>query len=216
MLIQYFKRTLIMLTAIALTASPSFAQDMSESDILKAYGDAFSGVMVNNPTNTEWKTISWNIRAKNVKGKIVNAPEISGQQAYHVKIKAPGKNHWDYAIRTPAISDIKAGDVIQIIMTARASSPDKISGTGIVEVRLQQKAAPFTGIVEDILSLSTDWRMYYINGTAAKDHAANDMDISFNIGSVKQTLEFGQFYIVNKGQGFDISKLPTQSTPIAP
>lgn len=197
-------------TTIALTSSSAFAQEMSEAEILKAYGDAFGGVMLNNPTQVNWKTMG-----KGAKGKVVKAQTIRGEQAYQIKIKTPGRNHWDISISNPVVSDIKTGDVVQMIVTARAAKPEKNSGVGVAQIRLQQSGAPYTGIAEGILTLSEEWQMHYINGTAQSDYKAKDMTISFNIGSAKQTLEFGQFYIVNKGQGYDISKLPTKSTSAA-
>ncbi|PHR92922.1 MAG: hypothetical protein COA69_06255 [Robiginitomaculum sp.] len=190
-------------------AIPAAAQEMSEAEVLKAYGDALGGDMLNNPLNVRWKT-----KGKDKKTKVVKASEIQGQYAYQVKVKKSHPNPWDVSINNPLVKGLRSGDAVQIMLWARASTPNEASGAGVVQVRLQLIAAPYTGVAESMVTLSENWQLHYVNGIAKQDYKAKDLVLAFNIGKVKQTVEFGQFYVLNKGQNVDLGALPTKSVDL--
>lgn len=181
------------------------AQEMSEEEYLAALEDSLPGTLLNNPLNPEWT-----VHGEDASKKVVKA-DIPGQQAYRVKVARVKSNSYDVAVQGNVRDGIAAGDVILVAFWARAHAPDKETGSGHLEFRLQKNASPYTGIVEGSVFLREDWQIHYLNGTATQDYAPGEANVSFNIGHHKQTVELGQYYIMDMGPGTDPASLPSGS-----
>jgi len=65
---------------------------------------------------------------------------------------------------------------------------------------------PYDSVLDERFAIGKEWKLYNASGTAKRDYAADKTNINFNLARAKQTLEFGQFYIMNLGPGADASK----------
>lgn len=197
-------------TAIILVCLAGFAPALAnpseaEAAALAALEEQLPGTLMNNPYDTAWKT-----HGQNHSAKVVRVPEIPGEYAYEARVRQPGRNPWDISVTAPLTGGVAAGDAVLVAFWARALNPSDETGTGTAQVRVQQIASPYTGIAEDNnVVLRPEWQLHYVKGIAAADYGANAINIAFNIASKKQTLQFGQFYVMNLGQGVRLEDLPS-------
>jgi len=101
---------------------------------------------------------------------------------------------------------ISKGDVILVSFWARAAKPQKGRETGDITVALQRNIEPYDSVFEERVALEKDWKLYNATGKAKRDYAADKTNLNFNLAYAKQTLEFGQFYVMNLGPDGDASK----------
>lgn len=181
------------------------AQQMSEEEYLAQLEEALPGTLMNNPLNPEWQ-----VYGQDYSTKVVDA-EITGAKAFQVRVKRAKANPYDIAAQGSVSEGVVAGETVLVAFWGRANTPDKTSGSGHVQFRLQLASAPYTGLVEGDVTMTEEWQIHYLSGVAQQDFQAGQLNASFNIGKYKQTLEFGQYYIMNLGEGVDPSTLPRGS-----
>ncbi len=197
--------TAIVLTCLAAAALPALAAPAGpEAEALAALEEQLPGTLMNNPYDTAWKT-----HGQNYSAKVVRVPEIPGEYAYEVRVRQAGRNPWDISVTAPLTAGVRVGDAVLVAFWARASVPAEDTGTGSAQVRVQQIGAPYTGIAESPVTVNPGWQLHYVKGIASGDHEANAINIAFNIAAKKQTLQFGQFYVMNLGQGVRLEDLPS-------
>ena len=203
-----FKNTLLSLSAAALlgVSSVSIAQtnDTSETAIqqaLAALDATLPGKLINNPYNIQWST-----DGSDKKESIVKSEGAPGGMAYSVKVKKAKRKPWDTATRFGMTEDITKDDVILISYWARTAQPQKGRDTGDITVALQRNIEPYDAVIQERVDLGTEWKLNHVAGTAKRDYAADKTNLNFNLAHAKQTIEFGQFYIMNLGPGADASK----------
>jgi type II secretory pathway pseudopilin PulG len=204
-----FKRALFSLSAaalISLTASPFAAAGDTEEDAaiaaaIAALDAQLPGKLINNPYDIKWRT-----DGSDRKASVVKSEGAPGGMAYRVTVKKTKKNPWDTATRIPMMQDINKDDVILFSFWARAAKPPKGKETGDIGVNIQRNIEPYDSVLEDRIALGTDWKLYNVAGTAARKFSQDKTQINFNLARAKQTVEFGQFYVMNLGPGADASK----------
>ena len=192
------------LTAI-LGLAHAFAQEMTEEEYLAALEEALPGTLMNNPLDPAWQTFG-----ENSSTRVVNA-DIPGGKAYRVRVKRAARNPYDIAVQGNVRDGVTAGEVLLVAFWARSERPDEATGMGHVQFRLQQSAAPYTGLVEGNVQLSDRWQIHYLSGEAARAFDAGELNVSFNVGDHKQTVDLGQYYVMNMGPGVDRASLPSGS-----
>jgi len=190
---------------IALTASSvSYAEDADDAAIqqaLEALDAQLPGKLINNPYAIKWRT-----EGSDKKDAVVKSDGVPGGMAYKVTVKKRKKNPWDTATRITMTESITKGDVILVSYWARAAKPQKGKDKGDISVALQRNIEPYDSIFEERVALETDWKLYNATGKAKRDYAADKTQLNFNLARAKQTIEFGQFYIMNLGPNGDASK----------
>ena len=175
--------------------------DAARTAALAALDASLPGKLINNPYD-----IKWNTEGSDFKEKIVDSKGAPGGMAYSVKVKKSKPNHWDTATRIPMSQNIAKDDVIIVSFWARAAKVRKGKETGKVVAMLQRTAEPFDSIIEEHMDLGPEWKLHNVAGKAARDYAAEETSMNFNLAKAKQTIEFGQFYIMNLGPNGDASK----------
>lgn len=203
-----FKRAILSLTSAAFiimaASSTSYAADSDDAAIqqaLEALDATLPGKLINNPYDIKWRT-----DGSDKKEAVVKSEGAPGGMAYKVTVKKRKKNHWDTATRIPMTTSIAKGDVILLSYWARAAKPQKGKETGDISVAIQRNIDPYDSIFEERVALGKDWKLYSLSGKAKRDYAADKTNLNFNLARAKQTIEFGQFYIMNLGPNGDASK----------
>ena len=203
-----FKNTLISLSAAVVLglSSAGLAQandpaDAAMQQALAALDATLPGKLINNPYDIQWST-----DGSDKKEAIVKSEGVPGGMAYSVRVKKAKRKPWETATRFTMTEDIAKDDVILISYWARAAKPQKGRDTGDILVALQRNIEPYDSIVEERVDLGTEWKLRYAAGTAKRDYVAEKTNLNFNLAYAKQTIEFGQFYIMNLGPNGDPSK----------
>ncbi len=183
------------------TASANDASDAAMQQALQALDATLPGKLINNPYDIQWKT-----EGSDKKESIVKSEGVPGGMAYSVRVKKAKRKPWETATRFSMDQDIAKGDVILISYWARAAKPQKGRETGDIMVALQRNVDPYDSIVEERVDLGTEWKLNHATGKAKRDYSAEKTNLNFNLAYAKQTIEFGQFYIMNLGPNGDASK----------
>lgn len=189
------------LKVIALSASTfalclaAPAQELSEEEqaYLAALEEQLPGTLINNPIEISLQTFGDDYKAKVVKA------DVDGGAAYQVRVKSAKANPWDVSVTGPLTGDVSEGDTVTVAFWARAAKPDSSTGKGHMQLRVQQNAAPYSGVLDDTLEVGEDWQLYEVSAVSGYSFSAEDIAIAFNIGDHRQTLEFGPFYVLNLG-----------------
>lgn len=203
-----FKRTILSLTSAAFLtlalSSASYAEESTDAAIQQALEllDAqLPGKLINNPYDIQWRT-----DGADKKDSIVKSDGVPGGMAYQVRVKKTKKNPWDTAIHIPMTQSIEKDDVILLSYWARAVKPQKGKDAGDISVGLQRNIEPYDSVFEERVALGKEWKLYHATGKAKRDYKADKTQLNFNLARAKQTLQFGQFYIMNLGPDGDASK----------
>jgi len=202
------KRILLSLSSIILIANSTTpfanandANDAAMQQALEALDAQLPGKLINNPYDIQWST-----HGSDKKESIVESKDAPGGMAYQVRVKKKKKDHWETAIRIPMTKSVSKGDVILVSYWARAAKPQKGKETGDISVALQRNIEPYDTVFEDRVNIGKEWKLYNVAGKAKRDYAADKTNLNFNLAHAKQTLQFGQFYIMNLGPNGDASK----------
>lgn len=192
-----------MLAALLLGFGAATAQEMSEEDYLAVLEAELPGTLMNNPIAPDWY-----VAGEDYDKRVITDPDVAGQQAVRLKIKRAKPNAWDVSMIARMDKGASSGDAILVAVWVRTEKPAKDSETGTVQVRLQQSAAPYTGLAEGMITPGEDWELWYLRGIAAEDYDADELTLAFNAASAAQTVEIAQFYVMNLGPDVDVGSLP--------
>ena len=198
------KQTVIALTAATLlTLSPGISAHADEemAAALATLDAQLPGKLINNPYDIEWRT-----EGSDKKDSVVQSEGVPGGMAYRVVVKKSKRNAWDTATRIPMTTSIEKGDVILMSFWARAAKPPKGKETGNISVSIQRNVDPYDSILEEQIDLGTEWKLYSVTGKASRKYSEDKTQINFNLARAKQTIEFGQFYVMSLGKNGDASK----------
>ena len=177
------------------------ANDAAMASALATLDASLPGKLINNPYDIKWNTEGADFRQKVVKSK-----GVPGDMAYSVTVKKTKPNHWDTAVRIPVTQSIAKDDVVLVSFWARAAKVRKGKENGRIVANLQRNSEPYDTVLEEHMDIAKEWKLYSVAGTATRNYTANKTNMNFNLAKDKQTIEFGQFYIMNLGPGADASK----------
>ncbi len=123
----------------------------------------------------------------------IPAPALPGGSALRITVAAPkaGSHVWDVGAGTALTQDIHAGDPIRAAFWARAQS-----ATATIGASLQGNDPPYSGMGETDIPLTSDWRLYVVDGTAGSDFAASHAGLTFTLNHKAQTVDIGPAYIL--------------------
>ena len=153
------------------------------------------GDLIHSPSNIKWEPYG-----KNKQAKIVDSEGVPGEMAIQIKVKRKAKNPWDVRMRAPFEQDVKAGDAIDVYFWVRAESYPKGKEAGEIGVALGRNVKPHDTAVDATIYPTSEWKMYKVSGIAGADFPVDESDMGFNIGHLKQTIEFGPFFAVKVEQ----------------
>ena len=203
-----FKRALLSIsTALLIAGSITSIAQANEADdaaieqALKALDAQLPGKLINNPYKIQWST-----HGSDKKEAIVKSEGAPGGMAYQVRVKKQKRKHWETAIRIPMTESVSKNDVILVSYWARALKPQKGREAGDISIAFQRNIEPYDTVFEERVAIGKEWKLYNVAGKAKRDYAADKTNLNFNLAHAKQTLQFGQFYIMNLGPNGDASK----------
>jgi len=200
-LITSISSAMIIVLAASSTSYSNNAEDAAIQKALEALDAQLPGKLINNPYDIKWAS-----HGSDKRDTIVKSEGAPGGMAYQVKVKKKKKKHWETAIRIPMTESVSKGDVILVSYWAKATKPQKGKETGKISVALQRNIEPYDTVFEERVDIGKEWKLYNVAGKAKRDYAADKTNLNFNLAHAKQTLQFGQFYIMNLGPDGDASK----------
>ena len=138
-----------------------------------------------------------------LKTKEMKDKGVPDGRALEVKSRK-GKNPWDSGVSGPIPGAIKRGDTVMMSYWAKV-----VKGDGIISnAGLQLNSPPYSAMAMEPVDLSSDWKQFFVSGTATRDYDESEAGYSIQVGAAKQTLRIGPIFILNLGQNVDASQLP--------
>ena len=191
--------------ALALTGSPTLAQDAPPTAAAPAAPARPS--MLDRAVNVVHVT-SWAPYGANQTSSIVDST-VQGGHALRVNVTAAGANPWDAGAGSPTTKAIARGDVLLFAVWARAERLPAGATTAKLVLGLQQSTAPYTPMGTSEVQVGADWKLYFLQADAPQAYAAGAANATVQLAAASQTIDLGPVFILDFGQGFDKSQLPT-------
>jgi hypothetical protein len=147
--------------------------------------------------------------------KLVKDDGVRGGWAYQVTAAKAGQNPWDVQAGISTDRPVKTGDVILLAFWAKAVTPPAGATAISAPVAIQEAAAPYTRLGEANLSITPDWKLYYVTATATKDYVPQALGVSVQLASAAQTVDLGPVFLLDYGAGYDVTHLPVNDPEAA-
>ncbi len=179
------------LAGLALAASPATVWGQDLSPELQAFDEQLPGSLINDPTDLVWQTQG----PLDVEG-VQDESIPGGGAARRYEISSKGANPWSSQAYVPLLTDIARGDVVTVGFYARTVSAETADGKGMIGVRFQENAAPYSGFADTTVSVGSEWEWYEVSGTATTGIKQEVATVVLQMAGAKQTLEIGQTIVV--------------------
>lgn len=175
-----------------LTAQAAASPAQGGGDVLTELQKQLPGRLINDPTRIDWATQGGSLKVKVLQDAAI--PGGGAARSYMVPAKLA--NAWEAQTLVPLTSGITAGQTVTVGFYARTRSSKAADGKGVVGVRFQQNAAPYSGFADTTLSIGPEWQWYEVSGVANRAIARDVATISLQFGSAAQEVEIGQTIVV--------------------
>ena len=166
----------------ALAGTPLIAHDRMAAD----------PVLLNNPNPASFQAYGVQPAPKSVADD-----GVEGGRALKVPVTGSG-DAWAAGVNVPIIKPIKAGDKIVIYYWARLEG-----GTGsasIASAQLQLASAPYTRIFGEGATITPQWKLYQVSGTADAAYPKGTLNAAFHLNTGNHVVVLGAIAVLNQGQ----------------
>ena len=189
-------KRIIAATVIAAFAFGASAQDgdatAEEAAYIAQLEQELGGQLMNSPLTLDYETYG----TAEFKTKQVRAADAPGGAGYQVRVTSAGRNPWDVTTQVELDGAVAKGDMLRVAFWANAAKAPK-SGEPYVTARIQQKDDPYTGVLEQGFALQKGWKLYEMAAPAQAGFGDGEINLVLNVGDRKQSVEFGQLFVVN-------------------
>ena len=191
------RHTLLLAAAVALAPVASHAQDLMSRSLTAPAAD------------------QWQSSGDGESHKLVKDDGVRGGWAYQVTAAKAGQNPWDVQANVSTDRPVKTGDVILLAFWAKAATPPAGAAAISAPAVIQEAAAPYTRLGEANLSITPDWKLYYVAATATKDYVPQALNVSVQLAAAAQTVDLGPVFLLDYGPGYNLASLPVNDPEAA-
>ena len=153
-------------------------------------------------------SLAWSVYGLQRPVRARPAPEVPGGQAVRVEVSQARANPWDVGAGQPVQGDIAVGDVLLLAVWARAERVPEGQTAASIPMMVTQTAAPYTPVMTGTASVTSEWTLHFVKGTATEARANGSAGVALHLGGATQTIDLGPAFVFNMGPGYDLSKLP--------
>jgi hypothetical protein len=131
-----------------------------------------------------------------------NDSTVQGGKALRVQVPGRSEQAWTTAVAVPINRPIHVGDNLVLAFWARLEQGDNGATTASLPYNaIQLSAAPYTALFSGGVTVTPAWQMFEIDGRAARDYAADTLNVSIHLATGHQTIDIGPVFVLNMGQG---------------
>ncbi|MDI7776302.1 hypothetical protein [Asticcacaulis sp. EMRT-3] len=197
-------RPLSLILAAVLTLAPlTLAPAVVQAQDLMAHA-------LNKPAADQWSSFG-----TGESHKLAPDDTVRGGWAYTVSAAQPGQNPWDVQAGITTTQAVKSGDVLLLAFWARAVTPPAGATSISAPAVIQEASAPYTRLGTENLTITPDWKLYYVTGTAQKDYLPQALQGSVQVASAAQSVALGPVFLLDYGPGYNLSYLPVNDPQAA-
>lgn len=178
----------------SLPASP-LAQEAAEDDILQ--------YIINNPP-----VESWYVSGVQSQPRPRRAEGVLGERAISVQARR-SEQPWTTSAQMTVRGPIRTGDTVLLAVWARLADAPDGQTTSALPLRVQEAVAPYTAIAQATGEIGPEWKMVYASGVAQRDYEGGSTALAVHLATADHTVELGPALLLDFGQNYDASKLPT-------
>ena len=157
------------------------------------------GKAINHPAADQW-----GVYGTGEKHQMVKDTGVNGGSAFQVTSAGASVNPWDIQAGVTTSKAVKKDDVVLLAFWARAVTPEAVK----IPAVLQQTSAPYARLGAENLTITPDWKLYYVSGPADQDYPAGTLGASVQLATAAQTVALGPVFLLNYGPGYNPKYLP--------
>lgn len=161
------------------------------------------GTLLNDPSVTTVSSYGANQTSRTI------AAEVPGGEALRVTVNSSG-DPFSTGTGSRTYGDIRKGDVLFMAFYVRAEEVSNEAQSGVISAfNVQQAASPWViAVGTAALAPLHSWRVFYASAVAPMDYPAGTANLTAQVGSRKQTIDFGPAFVLNLGPGVRLTSLP--------
>ena len=152
----------------------------------------FSKEIVNDPAAPE---------VTGAKATLVDDAKVQGGKALRIAVPKKGTNPWDSAVGGAIKKPVEHGDHLVLLFSARLEKGENgATTTTLPYAAIQLNAAPYTTLMQGSASIGPEWKDFKIEGISDNNYSANQLKVTIQLATAKQTVDFGPIVVLDRGK----------------
>jgi len=171
-----------LITVALFAVAPAVA--LAQEDIAKE--------IVNDPSAPE---------VSGAKATLVDDAKAEGGKALRIAVPKKGSNPWDSAVGGAIKKPVVKGDHLVLHFAARLEKGDSgATTTTLPYAAIQLNAAPYSTVMQGSADIGSDWKVFNIEGVSDNNYSANELKVTIQLATAKQTVDFGPIVVLDRGK----------------
>ena len=181
----------ICLAMTALASTPAAAQQQAGADDILSH-------VISVPNPRAYRVDGTQAGAQSA---VRNDSTVQGGKALRVQVPGRSEQAWTTAVSVPINRPIHNGDNLVLAFWARLEQGDNGATTASLPYNaVQLSAAPYTAVFSGPVTVTPTWQMFEIDGRAARDYAADSVNVAIHLATGHQTIDIGPVFVLDMGQ----------------
>jgi hypothetical protein len=132
------------------------------------------------------------------KASLVDDAKAQGGKALRVAVAKKGTNPWDSTVGGAIQKPIAKGDHLVLLFSARLERGENGAATTTLPYNaIQLAGAPYSTIIQGSADIGPEWKDFKVEGTSNRNYAANDLKVTIQLATAKQTVDFGPIVVLD-------------------
>lgn len=143
---------------------------------------------------------AWNVYGAGQTVKNFKDDAVQGGGGKRVTVANATANVWDIGANVDVDKPYKKGDTLMFAAYLKLESKDA-NATADIPATIQINQAPYTAVIQGTMTVTTQWQLVYITGTADKDYAGKGATAAtLNLGGQPKVIDLGPAFVLDQGQ----------------
>lgn len=194
------------LLAVFLVCGPMSSLDAQTPPAAPAPAAPASSSLASKQINAS--TTNWTVYGNGQTNKRLETDGPKGYPCIRVTVAQKGTNPWDAGAVSPVEKAIGANDTILIAIYLRAPNAKDGETMPLPFIGLSGASSPYPTLVSGPLSITNQWKQYFVGGRAAQAAAAGGAQVSIHLAGDAHVIDFGPVRVFDFGPDVDPARLP--------
>jgi hypothetical protein len=199
------KKRLFLLLAI-LACGPAGAQTTQPAPAAQSPASQASSGLASKLINAPGT--NWNVYGAGQTNKRLEKDGPQGYPCVRVTVAQKGKNAWDAGAVSPVTKGVAANDTVLIAVYLRAPDAKDGETVPLPFVGLSGATAPYPTLVSAPLTITNQWKQYFVGGRAAQAAVEGGTQVSIHLAGDTHVIDLGPIRVFDLGPNFNPAGLP--------